>query len=210
LEDSLRGHHAIFKRSIVLDGRTPLGSSSQFSAFYERTYLPLFRYLYGLIGGPMQEVEDITCEAFARAWRARRTFQGTPDGALGWVMKIGRSLVIDAYRRSKTRPETQAELSSDVPINNPHPEDSAIQREREAVLFRIIQTLSEKPREIIVLRYLLGWKVSEIAAYLDISENAVSVSIHRSLEHLQPYGRKKASSFDRWRKIWRQEKKKFW
>ncbi len=52
----------------------PLSAPKDFSAFYEWTHLSLFRYIYGLTGGPQEEVEDLTAEAFTRAWRARRNF----------------------------------------------------------------------------------------------------------------------------------------
>ena len=55
---------------------SPLSSTAEFSAFYERTHLSLFRYLYGLTGGPQEEVEDLTAEAFTRAWRSRHSFDG--------------------------------------------------------------------------------------------------------------------------------------
>ena len=38
---------------------------------------------------------------------------------------------------------------------------------------------------MVVLRYLLGWRVKEIAHYLDIPENTVSVTVRRSLARLR-------------------------
>jgi DNA-directed RNA polymerase specialized sigma24 family protein len=40
-------------------------------------------------------------------------------------------------------------------------------------------------REILVLRYVLGWPVKRIGEYLGILENTVSVSIRRSLQRLR-------------------------
>ncbi len=40
---------------------------------------------------------------------------------------------------------------------------------------------------MLVLRYLLSWRVDQIAEYLEIPENTVSVTIHRTLERLQQH-----------------------
>jgi RNA polymerase sigma-70 factor (ECF subfamily) len=162
-----------------------LNTPASFSAFYERTHLPVFRYLYGLTDGPQEDVEDLTVEAFLRAWRARRTFQGDADAALGWLMKIARRLVIDDYRRRKARPVTQGDIPIEFPAANPQPEEFAETEEEQHLLWSLVRALPDEPREMLVLRYLLGWRVNQIAEYLEIPENTVSVNIHRSLERLR-------------------------
>jgi DNA-directed RNA polymerase specialized sigma24 family protein len=46
-----------------------------FGQLYNRTHLILYRYIFGMLGGPIDEVEDLTSEAYLRAWKAR---QGLP------------------------------------------------------------------------------------------------------------------------------------
>jgi len=162
-----------------------LSTPASFSVFYEQTHLPVFRYVYGLAGGPQEDVEDLTAEGFIRAWRARRTFQGDVDAALGWLMKIARRLVIDDYRRRKARPVTEGDVPIEFPAANPQPEEVAVTGEEQQVLWALVRALPDEPREMLVLRYLLGWRVNQIAEYLEIPENTVSVSIHRTLERLR-------------------------
>ncbi len=164
---------------------TPLSAPADFSAFYERTHLSLFRYIYGLTGGPQEEVEDLTAEAFTRAWRARRNFEGSEPAALGWMMKIGRGLVIDAYRRRKVRPVMDDELAEEVPAEGLLPEELAQAAADQEALFALLRRLPEEIREILVLRSLLGWPVNQIAEYLQTSENNISASIHRALLRLR-------------------------
>jgi RNA polymerase sigma factor (sigma-70 family) len=45
--------------------------------------------------------------------------------------------------------------------------------------------LSDTHKEMIVLRYILGWRVKEIADHLEMKENNVSVTIRRILKRLQ-------------------------
>jgi RNA polymerase sigma factor (sigma-70 family) len=49
----------------------------------------------------------------------------------------------------------------------------------------LLHTLSSQHREILVLRYLLNWRVKEIAEHLEMKENTVSVYIRRALKQLR-------------------------
>lgn len=100
-------------------------------------------------------------------------------------MQIARNLVIDDIRRLQQRPEAALDDTGDLLSSDPPPEARVIAEEQRQALLRMLQELSAEPREILVLRYLVGWRVNQIARYLGIPENSVSVSIHRSLERMK-------------------------
>jgi RNA polymerase sigma-70 factor (ECF subfamily) len=160
---------------------SPIAAPSAFRDLYERNRLPVFRYLYGLTGGPQEEVEDLTAETFLRAWKARHGFQGDETSATGWLVRIAKRLVIDRYRRTSQERRHPA----DDPPEYPAPEQAAVLDEQMSFLFRLVADLPEEPREIIVLRYLLGWRVNEIAGYMGTTENKISVTIHRTISRLR-------------------------
>jgi len=68
-----------------------------------------FRYIYGMTGGLVQEVEDLTAETFFRTWKKRAQFRGSEQAALGWLLTIARNLVFDTHRRKKAHPEINLE-----------------------------------------------------------------------------------------------------
>jgi DNA-directed RNA polymerase specialized sigma24 family protein len=70
-------------------------NEAAFTRLYEETYLIVFRYIYGLSGGPLQEVEDLTAETYARAWKSHHHFNGDARAALGWLLRIARNLALD-------------------------------------------------------------------------------------------------------------------
>lgn len=160
---------------------SPLASPSAFRELYERNRLPVFRYVYGLTGGPQEEAEDLTAETFLRGWKARHDFQGDEASATGWLIRIARRLVIDGYRRSSQERRHPPE----DPPGAPTPEQTAVLDEQMSFLFHLVADLPEEPREILVLRYLLGWRVNEIAGHIHTTENNVSVTIHRTLARLR-------------------------
>jgi RNA polymerase sigma-70 factor (ECF subfamily) len=147
--------------------------------------LTIFRYLYGLTGGPQEDVEDLTAETFERAWKSRRMFQGDESAAIGWVMKIARHLVIDGYRRRKARPITAGEIPDQLPQAGQQPEEFTLSTEEQKTLWTVMAVLPADAREILTLRYMLGWRVNEVAAFLQIPDNTVSVVIRRALERLR-------------------------
>ena len=149
---------------------------------YELNRRSVFRYIYSTSVWITDDVEDLTAETFMRAWRARHTFEGDSDSAIGWLIGIAKRLIIDAYRRKVVR--KTASLHSDIKAENSTEEESVLAQQKEELL-KLLKKLPDDQREILVLRYVLNWKVNQIAARMGLSENHVSVIIHRTLADLR-------------------------
>lgn len=170
---------------------TPLEDADAFSQLYERAHIIVFRYIFGLHGGPAEEVEDLTAETFFKAWKARRQFTGDDNAALGWLLHIARNLVIDSYRHRKA----QNKLAIDdldvewlnIPEGFTSPESQIEYRQQFSRLWELIQDLSVEQRDLLTLRYIVGWRVNQIADHLHIPENTVSVQIRRILNRLKAH-----------------------
>jgi RNA polymerase sigma-70 factor, ECF subfamily len=158
-----------------------IASPASFRALYELNRLLVFRYIYALSGGSQEDAEDLTAETFLRAWKARHQFEGEMDSAIGWLLRIAKSLVIDDYRRTV---RATRNLSTAL-VSEPTPEQTTIHEEQQKFLFRLVADLPDEQREMIVLRYLLGWRVNDIARHMGASENKISVSLHRTLFKLR-------------------------
>jgi RNA polymerase sigma-70 factor (ECF subfamily) len=169
----------------LLTENLDLSDQRVFSKFFEQTYVRLYRYLYGLTGGPAEDVEDILADVYARAWSSRYRFRGGPNAALCWLFRIAKNLVIDSNRKHKLVDEYQDIETMILPAPEPSPETEIISNERREILWRLLQTLPQEPREMLVLRYMLAWPVGEIARYMNKKETAVSMAIHRALKRLQ-------------------------
>jgi RNA polymerase sigma-70 factor (ECF subfamily) len=169
----------------------PLQDSAAFTKLFEQHHLAVFRFIYALSGGSLHEVEDLTAETFLRAWKSRQRFEGDLNSALGWLLTIARHLVIDAARRNKVRKVDQSIADLDewqVLYPQGHVvsvENQAIHRERVAVLLGELRNLPADRRELLILRYILGWQVKQIAAHLGMVENTASVYLHRALEQIR-------------------------
>ena len=167
--------------NIFRQPNSSIASPAQFRTVYELNRLPVFRYVYALTGGSQDDAEDLTAETFLRAWKARHQFNGEMEASIAWLIGIAKRLVIDDYRRTV---RATRDLPTD-PDSESTPEQTAIQDEQEKILFRLVADLPDEQREIIVLRHLLGWRVNDIARHLGVSENKISVSLHRTLSKLR-------------------------
>lgn len=163
----------------------PLRTRAAFAHLYETSHMDVFRYTYGLTGGHQQDAEDITAETFLKAWDARHTFYGDEAGAVPWLLTIAKRLVIDRARRTQTTPTTIH--IEPIMLAAPHstPEHQVIQAEQAQQLCHLLQILPDDHREIVTLRYLLGWQIQDIAKHLGKKPNTVTVTLKRILERLQ-------------------------
>jgi RNA polymerase sigma-70 factor (ECF subfamily) len=173
------------KHWLSRESEVSIVDNGDFARMYDQNYMGVFRYVYGLSDGAQQDAEDIAAETFMRAWTTRHRFSGTDQAALGWLLHIARNLVIDASRRKKVRAvDDNMEIETMLDANA-LPEADLISREQTANLWKLLENLSDETREIIVLRYILGWQVKQIAIHLDMTENNVSVNIRRTLSRLK-------------------------
>jgi RNA polymerase sigma-70 factor (ECF subfamily) len=169
----------------------PLQDPETFSNLFASTQIIIFRFIYGMHGGPVEEVEDLTCDTYMRAWKGRSGFIGDDHDALCWLFTIARRLVIDAHRRRKSHPDDSILRLDDTDLDaifissQISPEEHATNRDQFKKLWHIMQNLPDDKREMLVLRYILGWKVKQISEYLQKEENTVLVSIRRCLEQIR-------------------------
>jgi RNA polymerase sigma-70 factor (ECF subfamily) len=185
----LKSDNSIRKQNKTLIQETPLLSPRTFEKFYQKNYLAVYRYVFALTAGSRQQAEDLTAETFLRAWKKRNTFHGKLDSALAWIIRIARNQVIDAHRREKTRPDSRAGMLDEeqdrVTLPASNPESALLLNERQQALLILLNELPPNQREMLVLHYLLNWRIKRVAQYLDIPANTVSVYIRRALKKLR-------------------------
>lgn len=159
------------------------------SALQERFLTDVYRYVYRRLPH-VQEAEDVTAEVFAAAFHSLSRFRGTASPYV-WLLGIARRKVADALRRRSRRRETLvADLATDESGTNsfvnaaaPHehgPEATIQRAEAHATLRRIVGGLKDEQREALLLQYVEGLSVAEIATILQKSPAAVNSLLQRA------------------------------
>lgn len=109
--------------------------------------------------------------------------QGRPF--LAFVYGIAAHKVADAHRsvaRNFTDPVSEI---PDSPAAVDGPEQQVLQGERAEHMVRLLHTLPEKQRDILVLRVVVGLSAKETAEVMGSTPGAVRVAQHRALERLR-------------------------
>lgn len=128
------------------------------------------------------DVAQEVCLAVLTALPSYRV-QGRPF--LAFVYGIAAHKVIDAHRAgTRNRSEPVADVPDSVEVAD-GPEQRALRVELSAEVGRLLDTLPEKQREILVLRVVVGLSAEETAAAVGSTPGAVRVAQHRALSRLR-------------------------
>lgn len=145
----------------------------------------VFRYI--LFATRDEDVaESLTQDCFLRAHTAQSSFRG--ECAMStWLMRIAVNLVRDHQRNMKLRFWKRAamldasEMSDRLPDMKSSTEHRLIARERVATVWRAVETLSERQRNIFLLRFVEELELPEIAEAMQLNLNTVKSHLYRAL-----------------------------
>ena len=153
-----------------------------FDALFQQYYPAICAFLHFLVG-THEVAEDLASLVFEKAWTHIDDLLAQ-DTAGPWLFRIARNCATDYFRRCK--PTLSLELL--LPAEHPQTaslEDVAFAREEERILLRHLSQLSEREREVIGLKFVLGMTNREIARILELPEGTVSSVLYRSLRRLR-------------------------
>jgi len=155
-----------------------------FAALLEKHGSGLQRFLYFKL--PTQpDVEDAYSTVCLRIWEY---ISRTPvDHFSALLHTIARGVVAEYYRRNEGKEQVpiETEQSGPLPIES---KDSGMAMEQfvdAEMMKKALVNLGDDDREAIIMRFLEGFSVKEIARHLGKTENATSVMIHRALKKLR-------------------------
>ena len=169
--------------------RAQRGDKRAFELLVEKYQHKLARLVSRLVRDP-GEAEDVTQEAFIKAYRALPSFRG--DSAFyTWLYRIGintaKNFLVATGRRAPTSTEVDAEEAEGYEsgeqlrdINTP--ESLLLTKEIATTVNAAIESLPEELRSAIQLRELEGMSYEEIAKLMDCPIGTVRSRIFRARE----------------------------
>ena len=173
----------------LLVERAQRGDKRAFELLVEKYQHKLARLVSRLVRDP-GEAEDVTQEAFIKAYRALPSFRG--DSAFyTWLYRIGintaKNFLVATGRRAPTSTEVDAEEaegyeSSELLHDINTPESLLLSKEIGTTVNAAIESLPEELRSAIQLRELEGMSYDEIAKLMDCPIGTVRSRIFRARE----------------------------
>lgn len=172
------------------------GDSSAYNDMVTRHWDRIFARVLQLLKNK-QDAEEVTQDAFIRAHRGLDNFRGDASFST-WLYQIATNLAHNRYwywfRRKRDQSvsldqpltdDGDLTLESVMPCEGESPSDAAVTQEFVVRVSECMQGLSERHREVLILRNVKNFSYEEIAAQLDISVGTVKSRIARARESLR-------------------------
>jgi RNA polymerase sigma-70 factor (ECF subfamily) len=168
--------------SLPATGSAASSNWERFEALYRSSRDDLYAYVATLLRDP-SAAEDITAQAFERAYRRRRTFDRRRGEERAWLFGIARNAALDELRRRK-RTAQLATDPEDVAASDPGDQGAEVALRRTAVR-AALAGLPAREREIVALKFHAGMSNAEIARVLGVSESNAGTLLHRTMQKLR-------------------------
>jgi RNA polymerase sigma-70 factor (ECF subfamily) len=174
--------------------RARSGDAAAFCRLLEPLETRLLRQAAALTND-LGAAEDIVSETRVRAWKHLARYNETCRFST-WLYAILLHCRQEAARYARSRPSSLARLpfadamelqqqQEKAPSSAPTPSAVAVQNETTLQLMRCVETLPEKHREIIQLRFFEDASLPDMAAVLGCSVGTVKSRLHHALEKLR-------------------------
>jgi RNA polymerase sigma-70 factor (ECF subfamily) len=165
----------------ALIAATLQGDTHAFGLLVRQHQDRVFTAVYHVVGD-RQEAEDLTQDAFVKAFVNLASFKGQ-SSFFTWIYRIAFNLA--ATRRQRKRPwvslEARRESLGPEPLDTSEPaEEHLIREERAAETRAALAELPEEFREILVLREIEGCDYHTIAEILSTPIGTVRSRLHRA------------------------------
>lgn len=177
----------------MLVERAREGDRSAFGQLVDEYKDKIYNYVARMLNDPY-EAEDVTQEAFLRAYKSLPRFRGASSFHT-WLYRIASNLAIDVVRKRKRQDPTfsldepleseDGEYERELPDETGGPEDRTSTRETRVAVRRAIMDLPEKLRDVMILYELQGETYEDIAGILDVPLGTVKSRLFNARNRLK-------------------------
>jgi RNA polymerase sigma-70 factor, ECF subfamily len=149
-----------------------LKTQQEFQSLYAQHSPSVQRFLLSMVGGNTQTAQELTQDAFLKAWKSLPTF-AFKSSLKTWVFSVALNTARDWLRSHANTPllneeETQGEEQSDILTTR-----------------AMILKLKEESRVMIILHYYEEMKISEIAEVTKIPQGTVKSRLFTAKQELK-------------------------
>ena len=155
----------------------------EFLAAYEKESNALFRHCVARVRD-RELAKDIVQETFTRTWDYLRKGKEV-EHLRAFLYRTLHNAIVDAMRKKRVSSlDAMYEEDAYEPVDE-SPEIPAEVREEIGEAIELLTSLDEMYSAVITMRYIDELTPREIAMILNVSENVVSVRLHRGIKQLR-------------------------
>jgi len=176
----------------VLIERSQQGDIESFEALIKKYQVYAYNIAYRMTSNK-EDAKDITQEALIKAYKSINNFRFDSSFST-WLYRIVTNTCIDMLRKEnkiktitidKSIETDEGEYQREIRDNRDLPEYMLEEKERREVIRRSIKKLSEKYREVLILRDIQNFSYEEISEITDLPLGTVKSRISRARYNLK-------------------------
>jgi RNA polymerase sigma factor (sigma-70 family) len=160
---------------------SPARPALDFEALYRAARDDVYAYVATLLRD-RAAAEDVTAQAFERAYRRRGSFDARKGVERAWLFGIARNAALDELRRRKRRATLEGDPADPAAVA---PDDAVDAALRRTAVRAALATLPARDREVVALKFHGGLDNAEIAAVLGVSASNAGTLLHRAMTKLR-------------------------
>jgi RNA polymerase sigma-70 factor (ECF subfamily) len=167
-------------------------SAADFEDIVFRNQRKVYRVLLLMLRDP-DDADNLTQECFLRAYTTMKTFRGECS-VQTWLLRIAVNLARDHVRNRRAgfwnrllRLDHEAEPGPPIDPASPHPspERGLLAREVLDAVWRAVDRLSARQKEVFILRFVEEMELKEIAEVLRLRTGTVKTQLFRAVAHVR-------------------------
>lgn len=162
------------------------GNEEAIEMFVREYEAGVFRLAVSILDDPA-EANEVTQETFLSALRALPSYQET-QSLKAWLYTIALNHSRSHLRKRKVVERLHSTLTAIFRMEAQRqvsPEDTALQNEKEAAIWRSLNELDERHRIVVILRYFHELSIAEISEILSVNEGTIHSRLHSAREKLK-------------------------
>jgi RNA polymerase sigma-70 factor (ECF subfamily) len=146
--------------------------------FLNEFKIPLYNYVYRMVYS-REDAEDILQEVFLKIFKNIKRIDFSKNYK-SFIYQVARNSTFDFLKKRKDKNELDEEVMGT--------EDASYEKmEAKDRIEKALQGITREEREMILLKYIENFKISEISKILKIPENTVKVRIFRAIKKMGKY-----------------------
>ncbi len=167
------------------------GDEKAYAELMQRYKKPVYHMILKMVRN-VDDAEDLTIEAFAKAFRNLKKFN--PEFTFStWLFRIATNNCIDFIRKKKLdtfsintsfKDDNGDSMDIDIKDFNLNPQEETIKSEKINIIQAIVTKLPPKYQVLVRLRYFQELSYEEIATEIDAPLGTVKAQLHRARELL--------------------------
>jgi len=174
------------------EDRSTAISAADFEELVCRHQRKVYRVLLLMLKSP-DDADNLTQECFLRAYTTMKSFRGECS-VQTWLLRIAVNLARDHVRNRRAgfwsrllrlEHDTTPETSLDPPSEEPSAERGMLAREELDAVWRAVEELSARQKEVFVLRFIEELEFKEIAEVLQLRTGTVKAQLFRAVSRVR-------------------------